>query len=312
MGVVHVPFGEVLAALRGLASGAHADSTSATLVLDLRLPRALGAVCVGAALGTAGCMLQALMRNPLASPTVIGTAQAAAFGKVLGAALGLQYLASLSSAFAATCVAALLVIALARTRGGLPSISVVLMGFNLSLFFAALTSLCVFLTRDENQLARMGLLLSGGLWPTTWAPLAFIGPGTALALGLALPFARALDLLALGEADARRLGLDTARAGTLVLGIACLLTALAVCLAGVVAFVGLVVPHAARRLVGPGHRLLLPCCAFLGALLVLGADTLARTVAPPNEIPLGAVTSLVGVPVFVLVVRAMQRGSAHT
>ena len=157
----------------------------------------------------------------------------------------------------------------------------------------------------------MALLLTGGLWRASWPPLAVLGPTSLAAVGAALLFTRPLDLLALGESDATRLGVDTARTGTLVLLTACLLTALAVCLAGVVAFVGLVVPHAARRIVGSAHATLLPASAALGAVLVIVTDTLARTVAPPNELPLGVVTSLVGVPCFVFVVRSMQSRSGE-
>lgn len=306
VGVVRVPVSEVLSSLASLVAS-HAETTmNSTLVSDMRLPRAVGAICVGAALGTAGCLLQALLRNPLASPTVIGTAQAAAFGKVLGVFLGLERAGAISTAFAMTCVAAVLVLWLARTRAGLPSISVVLMGINMSLLFGALTALTVFLHRDENQLGRMALLLTGGLWQITWAQLPVIGPATLVAVVAAMLLARHMDLLALGETDAKRLGVNTARTGTAILLLSCLLTALAVCLAGVVAFVGLVVPHAARRIVGPSHAALVPASAFLGAVLVIFTDTLARTVVPPNELPLGVITSLIGVPCFVLVVRSLQ------
>lgn len=312
VGIVPVPFGDVARSVGGLFVPGDGDaSVHRTLVVDMRMPRAVGAVCVGAALGTAGCMLQALLRNPLASPTVIGTAQAAAFGKVLGVFLGIGTIGSLATSFATACGCALLVLVLARTRAGLPAISVVLMGLNMSLFFGALTGLTVFLSRDENQLARMALMLAGGLWQVTWTPLAVIGPATAAVVVVAMFFARPLDLLALGETDAKRLGMDTARTGTAVLLIACLVTSLAVCLAGVVAFVGLVVPHAARRLVGQSHRALLPASAFLGAILVVVTDTLARTIAPPNELPLGVVTSVIGVPCFVVIVRSMQSRSGE-
>lgn len=301
VGVVHVPLADVFAAITHAGT-----SMNDTLVSQMRLPRALGAIAVGSAMGTAGCMLQALLRNPLASPTVIGTSQAAAFGKVFGIFLGLERVGAISTAFAMTCVSAVLVLWLARTRAGLPSLSVVLMGINMSLFFGAMTGLTVFLHRDENQLGKMALLLAGGLWQTDWRQVAVIGPVTAVAVAAAMLLARPLDLLALGETDAKRLGVNTARTGTIVLLLSCLLTALAVCLAGVVAFVGLVVPHAARRIVGQSHAALLPACAFLGAVVVILTDTLARTVVPPNELPLGVITSLFGVPCFVLVVRSMQ------
>jgi iron complex transport system permease protein len=313
VGVVDVPLGDVVRALAGAVGldGSGAGDASRALIVDMRLPRAVGAVCVGAALGTAGAMLQALLRNPLASPTVIGTSQAAAFGKVLGVYLGLGSLGAISTSFAAACGGALLVLSLARTRAGLPAISVVLMGINMSLFFAALTGLVVFISRDENQLGRMALMLAGGLWQVTWSPLAVIGPATLVVTAAALAFARPLDLLALGESDAKRLGVNVARTGTVVLLVACLLTSLAVCLAGVVAFVGLVVPHAARRIVGPAHSALVPASAALGAVLVVATDTLARSIAPPYELPLGVMTSLVGVPCFVAIVRSMQKRSGE-
>lgn len=311
VGVVSVPFMDVMSVLGGLFTGHASESMNATLVADMRLPRAVGAICVGAALGTAGCMLQALLRNPLASPTVIGTAQAAAFGKVLGVFLGFGYLGAIGTAFGMTCLAAVAVLTLARTRAGLPSISVVLMGFNMALLFGALTGLTIFLHRDENQLGRMALLLAGGLWQITWTPLVVIGPLVAATVAGALLLTRQLDLLALGETDAKRLGVNTARTGTMVLLVACLVTSLAVCLAGVVAFVGLVVPHFARKIVGPGHAALLPASAFLGAVLVVATDTIARTIVPPNELPLGVVTSLIGVPCFVVVVRSMQSRSGE-
>lgn len=311
VGVVHVPLGDVARAIAGIFTGASTETINDSLVRNMRLPRAMGAVCVGGALGAAGCMLQALLRNPLASPTVIGTAQAAAFGKVLGVFVGFGYAASIGLSFVTASAAALLVLTLARTRTGLPAISVVLMGINMSLFFGALTGLTVFLSRDEDQLARMALMLAGGLWRVTWQPLAIVGPATALAVLLSLTFARPLDVLALGETDAKRLGMNTATTGTAVLLAACLVTSLAVSLAGVVAFVGLVVPHAARKVVGQTHRVLLPASVFLGAILVVATDTLARSIAPPHELPLGVVTSLLGVPCFVAIVRSMQRRSGE-
>ena len=310
IGIVPIPLAEVIHGLLSLAGGDH-PTLHDSVIANMRLPRAVGAACVGGALGAAGCMLQALLRNPLGSPTVIGTAQAAGFGKVLGVFLGFSYAASLGVAFATACASALLVLLLARTRSALPTLSVVLMGINMALFFGALTGLTVFLSRDEDQLARMALMLAGGLWQVNWRQLALIAPATAVVLAVAMPFARRLDLLAIGDSDAKRLGLDTATTGTVVLLLACLLTSLAVCLAGVVAFVGLIVPHAARRLVGPAHGVLLPASALLGAVLVIATDTLARSLAPPHELPLTVLTSLIGVPCFILIVRGLHRRSGE-
>ena len=308
VGVIRVPPVEVARALAGWLSGdaGGVPAATRTLLFEMRLPRAVGALSVGMALGAAGCMLQALLRNPLASPSVIGTAQAAGFGKVLGVLLGFSYLGSVGLSFVTAVLGTLLVIAIARGSRGVAVDTVVLSGVNVSLLFAALIGLVQTLSRDEGQLSRMVLLLLGGLWQTTWTPLAFIAPLTAAALAAALVLPRRLDLLALGEADALRLGLRFRRTAAVVLLLACFLTSLAVSLAGVVAFVGLVVPHAARRFVGPAHAALLPASAFLGGLLVLATDTLARSAVPPNELPLGVVTSILGVPCFIAIMRSMR------
>ena len=304
-GVVEVPASEVARVLLG-----GGEPGSRTLVAEMRLPRALGAICVGGALGAAGCLLQAVLRNPLASPSVIGTAQAAALGKVLAVLLGLSGAGAVGLSFAAALAAALAVLALAREQWSLATDSVVLIGVNVALLCGALAGLGQAMARDEGERTRMALLLLGGLWQVDRAQLAWIGPATAAVAAGSMLLARHLDLLALGDADARRLGLRVGAAGPLVLGISCLLTSLAVAVAGIVAFVGLVVPHAARRIVGPGHAALLPASAFLGAILVIATDTLARTAAPPNELPLTVVTSILGVPCFLLVLRSLRRRRA--
>ena len=307
VGVIPVSFSEVARALGDVAAPNGSErALFHTLVVDMRLPRAVGALCVGSALGAAGCMLHALLRNPLASPSVIGTAQAAGFGSVVAILFGLPYLVMLGLSFGMAVIAAFAVLALARTRTGLPTITVVLTGLSVSLFFGALIGLAQYMSRDEGQLGRMVMRLLGGLWQVTWEPLAVLAPITVVTVAASLLFARRLDLLALGESDAQRLGIDVRRTGTLVLLVACLLTSLAVCLAGVVAFVGLIVPHAARRIVGPAHGALLPASAFLGGIVVVLTDTVARTIVPPNELPLGVVTSLLGVPCFLLVLRSMR------
>lgn len=311
VGVIRVPFGEVgRAVLDALSGRPGADSLSRALVLELRLPRACAAVSVGAALGAAGCMLQALLRDPLASPTIIGTAQASGFGRVLGVFVGLSYHGSVALSFAMAVAGTLLVLSISRARRGFPAQTVLLTGVNVGLFFGALIGLVQYLSKDEGMLSRMVLMLLGGLWQVTWEPLRLILPVTLAVVAAALFLGRQLDLLALGEEDAERLGLRTRAVGTAVLLLACLLTSLAVSLAGVVAFVGLVVPHAARRIVGPIHAALLPASAFLGGLFVLGTDCLARTAVAPNELPLGVLTSLIGVPCFLLVMRSLARRGA--
>jgi iron complex transport system permease protein len=307
VGVIRVPLPEIADVLAGRGG----DTMARTLVLEMRLPRGIAALCVGAALGSAGCLLQALLRDPLASPSMIGTAQASGFGRVLGVYLGFSFTGSVLLAFAFAAAGTLLVLVVARSRRGFPSQIVLLCGINVGLLFAALIGLVQYASRDEGQLSRMVLLLLGGLWQVTWEPLRVIAPLTLACIALALLGARRLDLFSLGEESADRLGLATRRSGPVILALACLLTSLAVSIAGVIAFVGLIVPHAARRLVGPAHAALLPASAFLGGLLVLGVDCSARTVVAPNELPLGVLTSLVGVPFFLYLLRSMaQRGGA--
>lgn len=306
-GVIRVAPAEVWQALWGGDDG----SLASTLVVDMRLPRAIAAACVGAGLATAGCVLQALLRDPLASPTMIGTAQASSFGRVLGVFLGTSYLGSVALAFASAVAATLLVLAVARSRRSFPSHIVLLAGVNVGMLFAALVGLVQYASKDEGQLSRMVLFMLGGLWQVTWQPIGYVVPLTALAILAAMALARELDLFALGESNAQRLGLATHRMGMVALVVASLLTSLAVSIAGVVAFVGLIVPHAARRIVGPGHVRLMPLAALLGALMLLGIDCVTRTVVAPNELPLGVVTSLIGVPCFLLLLRAMARGSSR-
>jgi len=306
LGVYDVPFRNVLRALGEIFRSGE-PSKDYVLVVGMRLPRVVGAICVGGALGTAGCMLQALLRNPLASPFVIGTAQAAGFGAVLAIFLRLPYEATISTAFVMSMVAAFLVLWLARSERSLPTESVVLVGLSLSLLFANLIGLLRFLGHDEGVLGRIAIWILGGLWHLTWSPLAVLAPIVVVSIVLACVLWRRMDLLALGEEDAQRLGINVRRTGTLVLLLSCVLTSTAICIGGVLAFVGLIVPHAARKLVGPAHSVLLPACAFLGAVLVIATDTVARTIAPPQELPLGVVTSLVGVPAFLWILRSLRR-----
>lgn len=303
-----VPVGPVDAASALVSGGGDGgDPRAVAVVTQIRLPRIVGALCVGASLGVAGTMLQALLRNPLASPFVIGTSAAASFGAVLGIFVGLPHAASVVASFAFAAAGSAIVIAWSRVGSRLPDESVVLTGFGVGLLFSSATGLLQVFSREETQLREMVLRLLGGLWGVTWGPLAFHVPATLLALVAAGLLARRLDVLSLGEEDARRLGLDVLRTRILVLLTAAALTSLAVSLAGIVAFAGLVVPHIARRFVGVRHAVLVPAAAIGGALFITVADTAARTAFVPHELPLGIVTSLVGAPVFLGILRATQR-----
>ncbi len=308
-GAVDVPFASVLQVLAH--PGADTDDLrAAAVVVQMRLPRVIAGIVVGSALGGAGCILQALFRNSLGSPQSLGASNAAAFGAVLALYLGMPYIATVTFGFAAAAIAVLGVILLARMHDGVPRDSVVLAGLNMGLLFGALTGLLQYAARDDAQLRDMVLWLLGGLWRVTWQPLVVLAPVAIATLIAVFPLARALDLLGIGEADALRLGVDVKRVRFWAIFAACLLTTLAVCLSGVVAFVGLVVPHAARKIVGTGHRLAFPASCIAGAGVVVLADLVARTIIVPSELPLGVVTSLIGVPVFFALMRARARKAA--
>lgn len=299
--------GEVLGAL------AHPHGTGAvtTIVWTLRLPRVAIAAVVGAALALAGTFMQALLRNPLADPYLTGVSSGAGASIAVAVAAGVAapFLAPLG--FVSGLATAVLVAALARRGAGVDRERLVLAGVALSALLAAVTTVALLLlARDlaaETLLVWLAGSLAGRGWPELLAalPEALLG---ALLGALAIP---ALNVLRLGEARAAALGVDVHRVQWLLLVAATLLAAAAVVLAGLVGFVGLLVPHVARRVVGDDVRRLVPGAALAGAILVVAADALARSVAAPAEIPLGVLLAFVGVPAFlVLYLRGDARAYA--
>ncbi|HEV8600301.1 MAG TPA: iron ABC transporter permease [Gemmatimonadales bacterium] len=311
----------LLACLLGLAVGAVSlapravvaallspDAPDAAIVRDLRLPRVLLAFLVGGALGVSGAALQALVRNPLADPYLLGISGGAGLAAVLAMALGLggawgvPFVAFLGGLAAVGLVYRLSTVAGSRLD---PRV-LVLAGVVVSAFTGSLMTAVLTLSNAE-QLRNAFLWLLGGFSGASWRTVTIFAVYAILPLGLLLGAARALDLLTLGEEPAQSLGLDAPRARRLVYLATSLLTACSVAVCGVVGFVGLVAPHALRGILGPGHRRLLPA-VFLasGGFLVL-ADALARTVARPVELPVGVVTALVGVPLFAVLLKRTLR-----
>ncbi len=307
LGRAPISVGDVVKALAG---GDVAPDVLAIVRQD-RLPRVLLGLGVGAALATAGVLLQALLRNPLADPYVVGVGPGALLGAAVGGALGLGTTTVLglsgagACAFAGAALATALVLGIARGAGGAggaaggSSARLVLAGVAVGSFATAIATWTLYVEDPSWQQAIQWLL--GTLAWADGARVGLAGAAAVLLLAFAWTRARELDALAMGEESARHVGVDVARAVPLLAGVACLLTAATVATAGLVSFVGLVVPHLARRLVGPGHRLLLPTAAALGAGLLVLADGVARRAASV-EIPVGVVTALVGAPVFALLV----------
>jgi iron complex transport system permease protein len=308
-GAMDIAAGDVLAALARWSTG-QATRGDDMVVLALRLPRVLMAILVGAALGCGGTAMQGLFRNPLADPGLIGVSSGAALGAVSVIVLGGSALAGsfavAVAAFAGGLLATLLVYAIGRRRAGVATL--LLAGVAIAAIAMAGVGLLTYLA-NENQLRDLTFWSLGSLGGATWARLAIVAPLMLLPLLLLPRMARALNALLLGEHEATLLGFRPRRLQPLLIGLVALAISAAVAMTGVIGFVGLVVPHLLRMVWGPDHRLLLPASALGGAILLVAADTLARTVVAPAELPIGVLTALVGGPFFLwLLLRSRVAG----
>ncbi|HEY8120552.1 MAG TPA: iron ABC transporter permease [Myxococcota bacterium] len=301
LGPSGLALGDVFRALRG--SG---EAVAQDIVLRVRLPRALLAAGVGASLATAGAAFQALLRNPLADPFILGVSGGAALGAILvialGGALGLGASAAPPAAFAGALAAVLLLLAAAGPRGRLDATRLLLIGV---VFNALASALIVFLASIAGlaEGSRIFLYLIGNLSDARPALAGWVAAFLALGLAGLAPLARALNALALGDDSAALLGFEPARVKLALLLTTSLLVGAAVAVAGLVGFVGLIVPHALRLVIGADHRLLLPASALAGASFLVLCDALARTALGGPELPVGAITALVGGPLFLALLR---------
>ncbi|MDR1187431.1 MAG: iron ABC transporter permease [Bifidobacteriaceae bacterium] len=307
--VVHV-----LAARLGLDLGSEPQAANADAVLmSIRLPRLALAALSGAALATAGAVMQGVFRNPLAEPGVVGVSSGAAAAACGGIALGAGTVAGALApwtiaglAFAGGLGTTLLVYALARSNGRTEVVTLVLTGVAVNAVAGAAIAMFVFLA-DTSAREEIIFWQLGSLNGTRWQYVAVAAPIVLAATVAAMTLARQLDLLALGERSARHLGVDVERLRLGAIVLVALLTAAAVAFSGVIAFVGLVVPHLIRMVAGPGHRLLLPASALGGAVLLMAADLVARTAVDYADLPIGMLTSLVGGPFFFYLLRRTRR-----
>lgn len=299
LGGVHLSLGEVWTALWGAAQ----SSEASVIVRDIRLPRVLLAVLVGAALATSGTALQALLRNPLADPYVLGISSGAALGAIVALWAGGR-LATFSPlvAFAGALATTGWVYLLGRRAGRLASYTLVLGGVITASFLSALILFVLTLlsTRDVRGVA---FWLMGDLSVVTDAQLRVLFPVVGLGIVALFALSKDMNVLLLGEEEAAHLGVNVSRAETAIYLLASLLTAVAVSVSGAIGYLGLLVPHLARMLVGHDHRMLLPTAALGGAIFLVLSDALARTVVAPAELPVGAVTAVAGAPVFIYLLR---------
>ena len=298
MGSADIGLSDAWRAVRGTAPE-HVQS----LVMQLRLPRALTAFAVGGLLAIAGVLMQVLLRNPLAEPYILGSSGGAAVAALLAMSLGLGSFVVDVAAFGGAMVATLLVFAIAHGTGSWTPTRLLLTGVVLAAGFSAATTMLLALSPDQN-LRGMLFWLMGDL------SFAF-EPGRCLVLLALLVVggtlsARHLNVLSRGELQAAIVGLPVKSFRYLLFAAAALATALAVTTVGVIGFVGLVVPHLVRLIAGSDHRIVLPASAFAGGALLVIADTLARTIVAPRQLPVGALTAAIGVPLFLVLMSRVR------
>ena len=305
-----VPLGDVLAVLGAKLLGlpSEVDATARTVILQVRLPRVAAALVVGAGLAAAGATYQGLFRNPLVSPDILGVSAGASLGAVAGIFLSLPVAAIQALAFAGGLGSVALVYGVgAAVRRHDPVLTLVLAGVAVGAVLGAAISFFKVLADPYNQLPAITYWLLGSLAAVTLSDIAAILPAIGLGLIPLVLLRWRMNLMSLGEEEARALGVETRRMRPLFVAAATLVTAAAVSVTGVIGWIGLIVPHVARLLVGPDFRRLLPASLLLGAGYLLAVDLAARTIAP-IEVPLGILTALIGAPFFLWLLATARRG----
>jgi iron complex transport system permease protein len=320
LNAVGVPVGAGLSAADATVFGAHlpvpvpeihyaypfdlpVDDTAETIVRQLRLPRIALAAVVGFALASAGAVMQGFFRNPMADPSIVGVSSGAAVGAVATIALPLALPFGLqAAAFAGALVTAFAVYLLATDRGRTPVATLLLAGVAVQAFLGAVVSFL--LLQAGESLERAVFWLMGNLHNSTWAEVEVTLPLSVAAFAVLLAYARDLNAMLLGEEDARAVGVGVERTKRILLAVSSVITAAAVAVAGVIGFVGLVVPHVMRLVVGPDYRVLLPTSALAGATFLVATDTVAR--ANAAQLPVGIVTAALGAPFFLYLLRRRE------
>lgn len=276
----------------------HAAGAINTIVWQLRLPRVCIAATVGASLALCGAMLQGMLRNPLVDPYLTGVSAGAAAAIAIAILVGVAAPFTPAIGFIAGLGAALLVAALARRGSGIDSNRLILAGVSLSTLFAAIVTLAIVRAQSNDYASAIVAWLAGSMAGRGWHDLAAAAPYAAVGVLLSIWAVPSLNALRVGDVRARTVGVDVDRAQWVILGASSLLAASSVVLAGLVGFIGLIVPHLARRIVGSDARVLLPACAAIGAALCVAADAVCRWIVAPAELPIGVLLAFIGVPAF--------------
>ncbi|HUI11024.1 MAG TPA: iron ABC transporter permease [Bacteroidota bacterium] len=300
LGSVPVPFRSVAGSLTGSTS---VPGTDRTIILDIRLPRLLLAIIVGAGLSVAGLVFQALLRNPLAEPYILGVSSGGTVGAVLALTLagGSGLISAPLASFAGSAAVMALVYAVAHRRGKLDTYTLLLAGVMVGAFFNAIVLLLIALANQELRNAFLWLM--GNLSGASGSSVTIVGPAVLAATAVLYTQAKGLNLIATGEEAAMQLGVNVGTLKKTAYLLASFITGMVVSVSGIVGFVGLIIPHICRMVLGPDHRLLFPASFLTGAIFMIAADTVARIALAPTEIPVGAVTAAIGAPLFVYLLR---------
>ncbi len=306
LGTAEVGFRDLL----DLLSGAEAkDQMSYLIIFKIRLPRIILAGLAGFSLSVGGAVFQAILRNPLAEPFILGVSSGAAFGAVLGITAGLGFGFGIPAcAFAGALTTVAIVMMIARRKMGMESATTLLAGVIVNAFFTAIIMFFV-ATSTDDRLHTMLFWLYGDLSQSRMSESLVALPVVATGFFLLYAFARHLNLMAMGEEAALHMGVDVEKAKIYCFVAVSLITGLIVSFTGLIGFVGLIVPHILRMIIGPDHRLLLPASGLGGALFLIWADTLARTLVQPSELPVGVITAAMGAPFFIYLLR--KKGGGH-
>jgi iron complex transport system permease protein len=313
VGGASIPFKHVLTAL--LFPNENINGFTKTILFEVRVPRVLAAMLVGAGLAISGVVLQSLFRNPLAEPYLLGISAGASLGATLAVALGLYnkitslfgpYFIS-SMAFLGSTATTLVIYFVGRSLGFKP-LALLLLGVSISFILSGITALLQYLSlRDALMILT---LLLGSFSATNWYHVQLLGVAVPVAVTLLLTKAKDLNTILLGEEYAKQLGVNLARLTQHLILITSILTAVSVAVAGIIGFVGIIVPHIARALVGYDHKFLIPSTTLLGSLILSLADTGAKALLRPSELPVGIITSLLGAPILVyILMRSGGRGA---
>ncbi len=318
LGTVHIAPGRIFAILTqalGLSLQSDLKDWERIVLLQVRLPRSILALAVGAALALCGAAMQGMFRNPLACPSITGVSSGAALGAVFSIYLGIANRSTLAlpaCAFFGALCSILTVYSISSRRGQVSLSLLLLAGVAISSMNIAVMSFILSLALADYETGKQIVFWTlGGLGQSSWSQVHLAVPVILLGSAVVLYYSRELDALALGELHAVSVGVEVASVRNRLIVATTMLTAATVCVCGTIGFVGLIVPHAARFLIGSHHRRLFPACLILGGVLVLGADILARVLIAPEEIHLGVITAAAGAPFFMFLLVSQARGKSY-